>query len=173
MRTLVVIALLTLLGLPVVLAQNNAAASSENLKQLPAITLQDFKGKRVSTETLKGKVVVLDFWATWCGPCIAEIPALNRLEEKYAARGLRVVGVTMASGEPKEVAPFVSRNKMKYTVLMGDDNQTYDFNIVGFPTTFLLTRDLKIFRKYMGAGPRKSAQLEDDIQKLLDQSKTD
>jgi hypothetical protein len=76
----------------------------------------------------------------------------------------------MASGESKEVKPFVERYKMKYTILMGDDAQAYDFNIIGFPTTFLITRDGKIFAKYVGAGHGKIAKLESDIQKLLAES---
>jgi len=59
---------------------------------------------------------------------------------------------------------------MKYTVLMGDDDQGYDLNVVGFPTTFIVTRDGKIFNKYLGAGPKKAAQIEADIQKLLSAS---
>ena len=144
-----------------------AAAGSE-LKALPALNLQDFDGKAISAaDQFKGNIVVLDFWATWCVPCIAEIPTLNRLQEKYAERGVKVVGVALASGEAKEVKPFVGRNRMKYTVLMGDDDQVYDLNVVAFPTTYLVTRDLKVFRRYIGAGPRKAAEVEADIQTLL------
>ncbi|HMG35283.1 MAG TPA: TlpA disulfide reductase family protein [Blastocatellia bacterium] len=176
MRSILTIALATAFALQPVLAgglTNPQKVSDDNqtdLKSLPAMNLQDLKGKRVSTDIFKGKVVVLDFWATWCGPCIAEIPSLNKLQDKYAARGLKIVGVTLASGELKEVKPLIARNGMKYTVLMGDDNQAYDFNIMGFPTTFLVTKDLKIFRKYIGSGPRKTEQLEEDIQKLLGSS---
>ena len=137
------------------------------LKPLPALTLMDFDGKAVAPDGFKGNIVVLDFWATWCGPCIVEIPAYNKLQEKYADKGVKVVGVTMASGESKEVKPFVERHKMKYTILMGDDDQAYEFNIIGFPTTYLVTRDGKIFAKYIGAGPGKLTRLESDIQKLL------
>ena len=115
----------------------------------------------------KGKVVLIDCWATWCVPCIAEIPALNQLQEKYGNKGVRIVGVALASGEADEVKPFVGKNKMKYTVVMGDDDQVYDLNVIAFPTTYLLTRDMKIFRKYIGSGAKKAAELEADIQALL------
>jgi thiol-disulfide isomerase/thioredoxin len=150
--------------------QSEGQATSPSIgevKALPPINLQDFDGKAFSSDQFKGNIVVLDFWATWCVPCIAEIPTLNRLQEKYAAKGVRVVGVALASGDAAEVKPFVGRNKMKYTVLMGDDDQVYDLNVVGFPTTYLVTRDMKVFRRYIGAGPRKAAELEADIQKLL------
>ena len=143
------------------------APSPDELKSLPPLNLQDFRGKSVRADQFKGSVVVLDFWATWCAPCISEIPALNRLQQKYGEQGVRVVGVTLQSGEPKEVRPFIERNKMKYTILMGDDEQMYDLNVFAFPTTLLLTRDMKVFRRYLGAGPRKAAEMEADIQKLL------
>jgi thiol-disulfide isomerase/thioredoxin len=146
--------------------QGGAPAANET-KALPPLKLQDFDGKAIPSDQFKGNIVVLDFWATWCVPCIAEIPTLNRLQEKYGAQGVTVLGVTMASGEAAEVKPFIGRNKMKYKVLMGDDDQVYDLNVVAFPTTYLVTRDMKIFRRYIGAGPKKAADLEADIQKLL------
>jgi hypothetical protein len=75
--------------------------------------------------------------------------------------------VTFASGEAKEVQPFISRFKMKYTVLMGEDGQAGDLGIMGFPTTYVVTKDWKIYKKYVGAGPKKAEQIEADIQKLL------
>jgi thiol-disulfide isomerase/thioredoxin len=149
-------------------ATQNAGEAAE-LTPLPEINLQDFDGKKVASDGLKGSVLVLDFWATWCVPCLAEIPAFNNLHQKYGDKGLKVIGVTLASGDAKEVKPFVANRKMQYTVLMGDDDQTYDFNIVGFPTTLLVTKDMKIYRRYVGTSPRKSAQIEADIQKLLGQ----
>lgn len=141
--------------------------SGGELKALPKLNLQDFEGKAIPSDQFKGNIVVLDFWATWCVPCIGEIPTFNRLQEKYGAKGVKVVGIAMASGEAKEVKPYIGRNKMKYTVLMGDDDQVYDLNVLAFPTTYLVTRDMKVFRRYIGAGPRKAAEIEADIQKLL------
>src|SRR5262249_55912614 len=165
MRPLFTLVLAIALAVPVFSMQGQTEATSQQstadeLKALPPISLQDFQGKKVSADQFKGKIVVLDFWATWCVPCIAEIPTLNRLQQMYEAKGVKVVGVALASGEAKEVKPFIDRNKMKYTVLMGDDDQAYDFNVVAFPTTYLVTRDLKVFRRYMGAGARKAAQIE-------------
>jgi cytochrome c biogenesis protein CcmG/thiol:disulfide interchange protein DsbE len=147
--------------------QSEVAQDGEGLKQMPEIKLADFDGKPFEAASLKGSILVLDFWATWCTPCIAEVPVLNRLQEKYSARGVKVIGVTMASGEAGEVKPFVTRHKMKYMVLMGDDNQAYDFNLMGFPTTLIVTRDGKIYKRYIGTGPLKAQQMESDIQKLL------
>jgi len=177
MKALLLLAVTIVLAAPAVSMQSDKAvnaadssASEEQLKAMPALDLKDFDGKSIRSDNFRGSVLVLDFWATWCGPCIAEIPLLNRLQEKYADQGVKVIGVTLASGEPKEVKPFITRNKMRYTVLMGDDDQAYDFNLVGFPTTYLITRDLKIYRKYIGAGPGKSTRLEADIQSLLTQN---
>jgi thiol-disulfide isomerase/thioredoxin len=172
MRVIIILFVLIALATPVLpmsgfQAETTGASGSDNEKPLPAIKLQDFEGKAFSSDQFKGNIIVLDFWATWCGPCIAEIPSLNRLQEKYASKGVKVVGVALASGEADEVKPFVGKNKMKYTVLMGDDEQVYDLNVVAFPTTYLVTRDMKVYRKYLGAGPRKAAELEADIQKLL------
>lgn len=147
--------------------QNAGGAAA--LTPLPEINLQDFDGKKVAADELKGNILVLDFWATWCVPCLKEIPVWNSLQQKYGDKGLKVIGVTLASGDAKEVKPFVTRSKMEYTVLMGDDDQTYDFNIVGFPTTILVTKDLKIYRRYVGTSARKAAQIEFDIQTLLAQ----
>lgn len=145
----------------------DGAREGNGLKPLPEMRLQDFEGKPVKAESLKASVYVFDFWATWCTPCLTEIPVWNRLQEKYADQGVKVVGVTLASGEAAEVKPFVARRNMKYTVLLGDDDQTYDLNIPGFPTTYVVTSDLKIFSTYIGVG--HSAKVEADIQEILKQ----
>ncbi len=172
MRSLLLLALLVALTIPALSAQTvQPAQPDEELKPLIELKLTDLEGKAVPTSQIKGNILVVDFWATWCGPCIAEIPHYNKLQEKYADKGMKIVGVTMASGPAPKVKPFVAKHNMQYTVLMGDDDQGYDLRLMGFPTTYVVTRDWKIFRKYIGASARKSEQIDADIQKLLEMEK--
>lgn len=163
---LIVIALSAffVLALPI---RASVVAGTSDLKPMIKLNLSDLGGNKVDSNSLKGSVLVLDFWATWCGPCIREIPSLNELQEHYGSRGVKVIGVTLASGDAKTVKPRVASNKMNYTVLMGDDSQGFDLNIMGYPTTYLITRDWKIYRTYVGAGPRKIETIRADIEKLL------
>jgi thiol-disulfide isomerase/thioredoxin len=153
--------------LALLLAIGPASAQKPGLKPMLELKLQDLNGKPFDGSLLKGKILVVDFWAVWCGPCVAEIPELNQLQKEYAGKGVEVVGVTMASGEPAEVKPFVGKHDMKYPVVMGDDDQTYDLGLVGYPTTILVTKDWKIFQTYVGGGPGKLKRLQADIDKLL------
>jgi thiol-disulfide isomerase/thioredoxin len=171
----IAIVLLVIPVFSIIPATDVQARTGDNaLKALPQMQLKDFAGKPVKQDDLGGKAYIVDFWATWCGPCIVEIPAFNRLQEKYADKGLKVLGVTLASGEAREVETFITKElvtkkkiTMKYTVVMGDDNQLGDLNVMGFPTTFVVTKDWKIYKKYTGAGPKKAEEIEADIQKLL------
>ena len=166
MKFLLTLALAFVLAAPV-LSPAQQAADPAALKSLPEVHLMDLDGKPVKADSLKANVYIFDFWATWCGPCLQEIPSWNRLQAKYGDKGLRVVGVTLASGDASEVKPFVAKRNMKYTVLLGDDDQTYDLNVLGFPTTFVVTGDMKVYSKYVGNTAGKAAKIEADIQEIL------
>ncbi len=118
----------------------------------PAWKLKDLDGHEVSSDQFKGKVVVLDFWATWCGPCVEEIPGYVALQKKYGADGLVIVGVSLDRTGPARVKQFVQANAMNYTIVMGEDEIVEAFgNFSAIPTTFLISRDGRILNQKTGA----------------------
>jgi peroxiredoxin len=130
-------------------------------------TLKDVNGSEVKLSSYKGKVIVLDFWATWCGPCKLEIPWFVEFQRKYADRGFTVVGVS-SDDELATLLPFVAEYKMNYPVLQGigrDDVHDAFGPIWGLPTTFVISRDGRICKKHTGLAPR--AEFEKEILGLL------
>jgi thiol-disulfide isomerase/thioredoxin len=151
-----------------VAAAPNGSACPANAK--PAnlnFTLKDINNKDVKLSDLKGKVVLLDFWATWCGPCKLEIPWFIEFQNKYGAQGLQVVGVSVDDTLDK-LKPYVSSMKMNYTVLQGlghDDIQDAFGPIWGVPVTVVISRDGRICTKHTGISSKES--FENDIKALL------
>ena len=139
----------------------------------PEFTLKNVLGGETSSKDLKGKVVIVDFWATWCPPCKVEIPEYNKLRAKLRAQGEDVewLGVTFDSGDSVEdVKPFVKEFKMEYPVVMGTDAVDAGFGgSLGYPTTFVVGKDWKVYRRYQGAVSVevKMQKLEKDINDLL------
>ena len=135
-------------------------------KQAPAWTLPDVDGKPVHSTEFAGKVVVLDFWATWCPPCKMEIPGFVELQKKYAAQGLVVVGISLDQDGPNVVREFMKAQGINYPVVMGDNAvQTSFGGVEGIPTTFVIDRTGKIVEKHVGSAPKEA--FEATIKKLL------
>lgn len=131
-----------------------AKAANRPLGSAPSWRLRDLDGNEVSSDQFKGKVVVLDFWATWCGPCRQEIPGYVELQKKYAADGLVVIGVSLDEGGPAIVRKFVDKYKVDYLILMGDDAIGQAFGgVQAIPTTFIIDRDGVIRDRKIGAMP--------------------
>jgi peroxiredoxin len=117
----------------------------------PDFTLPQLDGKSLQLSSLRGKVVLLDFWATWCDPCREEIPHFVELQNKYADRGLQIVGVSM-DDTIDPVRPFAEQFHMNYPIVMGNakTGELYG-GVLGLPITFVIGRDGRIFRKHIGA----------------------
>jgi cytochrome c biogenesis protein CcmG/thiol:disulfide interchange protein DsbE len=130
-------------------------------------TMKDMSGQSVKLADYKGKVILLDFWATWCGPCKFEIPGFVQLQEKYGRDGLQVIGISVDDTVEK-LRPYVNEYKMNYPVLQGlghDDVQEAYGPMWGIPTSIVISRDGKICAKHTGLPPTESGDgsLEDRV----------
>ena len=147
---------------------DDAAACMANPK--PAnfdFTMKDVDGNQVSLSAYKGKVVLLNFWATWCGPCKAEIPGFVRLQEKYRDKGLVIVGYSVDDSAEKAKA-YAAEYKMNYPILLGEgreDVQDAYGPIWGIPASFIISKDGRVCRKHMGIAPE--AVFEKELVPLL------
>jgi thiol-disulfide isomerase/thioredoxin len=139
-----------------------------NAKPAPLnFTLKDMQNKDVKLSSFKGKVLVIDFWATWCGPCKLEIPGFVELQKQYGAQGLQFVGISV-DDKLEQLKPYVGEYKMNYPVLQGlghDDVQDAFGPIWGIPTTIVIGRDGKVCKKHTGMAPKE--KFEQEIKALL------
>ncbi len=145
-------------------AMKPALPPTEATGAAPAFTLTDLEGKPVSLADFRGKVVVLDFWATWCPPCKREIPDFIELQKTYGSQGVQIVGIAL--DEPDKVQAFAQQNGMNYPVLMGTDEISAMYGgIDGIPTTFIIDKTGKIVNRFEGFRPKEV--FEGEIAKLL------
>jgi len=145
----------------------------------PDFTLRTVQGELFKLSENRGKVIMLNFWGTWCGPCRREIPDFNKLHAKYQKDGLEIVGVTLTSGSSKNILEFMNDWDMEYTVLTDIDNNetqkvTSDYGraigrpITGIPTTLIIDQEGYIVKGYIG--PRSEEVFYKDLQPLLSSS---
>jgi thiol-disulfide isomerase/thioredoxin len=141
----------------------------------PDVTFESLDGRQVSLASLKGKVVVVNFWATWCDPCRVEIPWMIDFQQKYESRGFTMVGVAMDDEGKSVVGPFVATTlfdvdgkqmTMNYPIMIGNDDVASKFGgLIGLPMTVVISRDGKIVKRFIGLAGHDV--LEQQIQALL------
>ncbi len=129
-------------------AGNTAAAE---LPVAPAWRLKNLEGADVTLSQFKGKVVIVDFWATWCPPCRAEMPVYVDLYKKFADRGLVIVGISLDGQGPGVVKKFVDSMGITYPIVMGDEDVTSAYQVQVMPTTFVVSREGRILHSKIGA----------------------
>ncbi len=140
MRLALAFALTAMLVLPL---------ASEVREKAPDFTLESINGDTIKLSDYRGKVVILDFWATWCRPCVMEIPHYKELYEAYKDSGLAIIGIAL--DKPQKVVSFVDRFEVNYPIAVGDRSLAAEYGgIRAIPTTFVLDQDGKIYKKYVG-----------------------
>lgn len=146
-------------------AQAAPAASREDGRRfpdsLPAFALADLEGRTRASGEWRGKVLLVDFWATWCAACRETIPALTRLQEKHGARGLSVVGVSLDKGAASKVSRFAKKLKVNYPVLLDpEDTLSRTFGFEGLPSLYLFDRKGRLIKALAGYTAAQDKELE-------------
>ena len=136
-------------------------------KPVPDFTLPDLQGKLLKLSSLHGKTVLLDFWATWCGPCLEDIPQLIALQRKFGKQGFVVVGVSLDDASVPEIAAFVREHRLNYQVVLtgGQDKIPEGYDVFGLPTAYLIDSVGVVRRKYYG--PKDASRVAKDVQEIL------
>ena len=148
---LLVMAALTMTSAPPAVAQGAKTTAAPAAGRLaPDFTRKTLDGKPLHLASYRGKVVLLNFWATWCGPCMAEMPKFSAWQTKYGAQGLQVLGISMDDDQ----APVTKVNRklqLSYPVAMGDEHLGEQYGgVLGLPISYLIGRDGKVIERYQG-----------------------
>jgi peroxiredoxin len=140
--------------------------AAKDRRTAPDFTLADAQGANIRLSDYKGKVVLLNFWATWCGPCQVEIPWFEEFERKYKDRGFTVLGVSVDEDGWKAVKPYVAQKRMNYPVVLGNEKVSDSYGGVdSIPTTLMVDRDGRIAATHVGLESKST--YEKEVVKLL------
>lgn len=160
-RTCHLRAIFSLPGLALLLLTGALIAGGAE-KPAPRFELQDLNGGSTSLSSYLGKAVLLNFWATWCVPCLHEIPELIRLQ-KSIEKPFTVIGIAVASGHREDIKSFVDEHRINYPILLDPDKRVYQqYGLIGLPASFLLDPDGRIVKTYIG--PQTYERLLKDVQ---------
>ena len=130
-------------------------------------TLQDLEGKPISLSDYKGKIVFIDFWATWCPPCRMSIPYVEKLYQKYKkSEDIVVLGINLQE-DKDTITKFMQKQKMNYPILLSDNKVISNYKISSIPQFFLIDRNGDLYNKYVGFSPGVDELWSKDIEKLL------
>ncbi len=146
-------------------SSNEKQTETQTIKKMPEFELKNIDGETVSSDDFDNKVLLVDFWATWCPPCRKEIPGFINLYEKYKDKGVEIIGISLDKDMDK-LESFVDENKINYTVLIGNKEIADAFGgIQGIPTTFIIDRNGNVEFKQVGLASEK--KFEEELKKVL------
>ena len=128
----------------------------------PDFTAKTIDGREITLSKLKGKVVVINFWATWCPPCRAEMPLFNRIYKEYMDKGFEIIAVSTDSSQ-RQVKKFIKEFGLQFPIVMDNQNLASKYNVSGLPTSFLIDRDGNIIKVRLG----EYVEIEKDLKKLF------
>lgn len=138
-------------------------------EKAPDFTLKALQGDKVSLSDYKGKVVVLEFWATWCPPCRESLPELQVLHNQYQGKDVIIMGVSVDEGKSarKFVTRFASELGITFQTLLSDDLTTRLYGITSIPVTFILDKEQRVVKRFLGFMPGMANELSKEIEVLL------
>lgn len=136
----------------------------------PAFHLSDLSGKDASLSEYRGKVLLLDFWATWCESCLDELPAIKAVHERFRGRPFAILAASVDEAGPEQVSEYAERHRMPYRVAMADAATARSYGVYGLPSKYLIDKDGLVYRRYVGEV--EPSVLESDIRTLLERSPT-
>lgn len=149
-------------------ASNYTSTSNNNSEMAPNFTLTDTQGNQVRLSDFRGKIVIIDFWATWCPPCRRGIPDLIDLQKAYKNK-LAVIGISLDTDSKKDVVPFIKEYGINYKVVYGDNDVVQKYgNIQAIPTSFIIDQKGKIVSSYVGL--QRKATFKNQIDALIKKS---
>ena len=162
----VILAMVIALGSLITACQSQPGSAPEVDKLAPEFQLPNLQGQTISLDDLRGKPVLVNFWATWCGPCVHEMPYIQEVSDEWSGKGLVVLAINIGESTSK-VAKFMQSQGLSFTVLLDTDEKTAaKYNIRAIPTTFFIDKDGVIQAKKIGSFTSKAA-IESSLDKII------
>ena len=146
-----------------------ASAAPKPGKPAPPFKAFAISGQPVSLDSLKGSVVILDFWATWCPPCRESLPFFSELHRKYGKQGLQIIGMSVDEAGEKHVKAFVAEKKIPYNIVMASSKVQADYGVRALPVLFVLDKNGVVIEQMLGFSPNHGRVLENIVKKHLAQ----
>ncbi|MEE9190679.1 MAG: TlpA disulfide reductase family protein [Candidatus Neomarinimicrobiota bacterium] len=145
--------------------------TATDLNAMDTLTLDDLKsvdleGTDFEGSMKEGQIILVDFWAVWCGPCVKAFPVLNKLEKDFKKQNFQVISVATYSGTVEDIRETVNKFDLNYTILVGDANLIEKFGVIGLPTYFLFDKNGLLYKKYVGEVDNFYDKISDDITAL-------